>query len=287
MSDLLKTLDSYKFKKDISLSTDHCLSYVRQTCVPADRIIYTINIPNEHLRTWYDLKKEQGLLSQYSFVDVLNVSIAQYGIKLKERCTRVENVIYRSSNYVKSNCRKLEGRARVQYLSQVRKIAIRKDEVVNVGVIEEEMNRLKENKRFLREEIDQLEQRCEKLYQELQDALLAKAEIEEKLDDVENGYDQLESKNKELKEYTENVIAAKDVRNSGKVISDVGKRQQRRKLRELKTRVEKSLWFAETYGISLMKACFTDIHGRAHSLHFSVMAKRKNVLEVSHKKKKT
>lgn len=51
--------------------------------------------------------KDQSVLSQYSFVDVLNVSIlAQYCIKIKDRCTRVENLIFKSSN-LKGTCRKL------------------------------------------------------------------------------------------------------------------------------------------------------------------------------------
>jgi len=50
MSDLLNSLEMYKYKQKITISTDdHCLKYLRETCVPANNIIYTMNIPNEHL----------------------------------------------------------------------------------------------------------------------------------------------------------------------------------------------------------------------------------------------
>ena len=39
--------------------------------------------------------------------------------------------------------------------------------------------------------------------------------------------------------------------NTGKCIPEVGRRQQRRKIKELKTQVERSLWFAETHGLHL------------------------------------
>ena len=77
------------------------------------------------------------------------------------------------------------------------------------------------------------------------------------------------SKNKDLRDYTEKISPFIDLKNNGKPISELGERQQRRKLRELKTDVERTLWFAETYGLTLNKARFTDQNGVNHGISFS------------------
>ena len=66
MSDRLEGYDLNKFKQNISLSTEHCLNYVKQDCIDGDNIAFTVNIPNEHLRSWRDLREEGGLLCQFS-----------------------------------------------------------------------------------------------------------------------------------------------------------------------------------------------------------------------------
>lgn len=60
MSDRLEAYDLSKFKQNISLSTEHCLNYVKQYCVDEGNIAFTVNIPNEHLRSWCDLREEGG-----------------------------------------------------------------------------------------------------------------------------------------------------------------------------------------------------------------------------------
>ena len=86
MSDRLEGYDLSKFKQNISLSTEHCLNYVKQDCIDGDNIAFTVNIPNEHLRSWRDLREEGGLLCQFSYVEILNAMIDEYGVKIKEDC---------------------------------------------------------------------------------------------------------------------------------------------------------------------------------------------------------
>ena len=268
MSDILKVFDHCKFKEKISLSTEHCLNYVRKDCVAGNQIRFTVNIPNEHLRSWYDLREESSLLSQFSYVEILNASIADHSVKIKDDCTRIEGLIQRSCSNVKSKCRKLQGRARVEYLSGLRKIAIHQDDLIKVGVLEEEIKRMRENAKGVIKENELLQKRCEELYTELQKALQAKMQLENKLDNLENYYEEILQKNNELKEYIDRMETSDDLQNVGKVVSEVGERHQRRKLRELKTHVERALWFAETYGLTLDVASFTDQKGVSHTLSF-------------------
>lgn len=97
MSDRLEGYDLSKFKQNISLSTEHCLNYVKQDCIDGDNIAFTVNIPNEHLRSWRDLREEGGLLCQFSYVEILNAMIDEYGVKIKEDCARIDGLLQRSS----------------------------------------------------------------------------------------------------------------------------------------------------------------------------------------------
>ena len=73
MSDILNAFTVSKFKEKISLSTDHCLNYVKYECVAVDSICFTVNIPNEHLRSRCDLREGQSLFSQFSYLLMLNI----------------------------------------------------------------------------------------------------------------------------------------------------------------------------------------------------------------------
>ena len=80
---------------------------------------------------------------------------------------------------------------------------------------------------------------------------------------------------------------AMDFKNTGKNIGQVGERQQRRKLKELKTKVERALWFTETYGLTLDSASFCEQNGESHVFAFSEKEKHngfKDLPEVDQEK---
>ena len=56
--------------------------------------------------------------------------------------------------------------------------------------------------------------------------------------------------------------------NSGKTFSDLRERQQRRKIRELKTYVEQALWFTEKFGLKLSSVEFKDSDGVLHDINY-------------------
>lgn len=92
---------------------------------------------------------------------------------------------------------------------------------------------------------------------------------------MQNRCDEITSKNIEPREYIKTTADSNDMKNNGKVVTDVGERQQRRKLRELKSHVERGLWFAKTYGLTLDSASFTDQKGVNHTLSFTDQEKKK------------
>ena len=131
---------------------------MKKECVSGDQITFTVNIPKEHLRSWYDLKEERGFLPQFSYVQILNALIAEQGIKFKEDCSRIDGLIRRSSSEVKNKYR-----ARVQFLCGARKFVIRQDELIKIGLIEKQIDEMRENAKELSEENERLQKCCEEL----------------------------------------------------------------------------------------------------------------------------
>ena len=121
----------------------------KKECIAGDRIRFTVNIPNEHLKSWCELKEDGGLYSQFSYVEILNASIVENGVKIRQDCTRINGLIRRSCGEVKNKCRQLQGRTRVQYLQRLRKIAIRQKELINVRLIEERIKKIRGNAKQL------------------------------------------------------------------------------------------------------------------------------------------
>ena len=102
-----------------------------------------MNIPYEHLRSWYDVK--EGALAEFSFVQILNAVLLNYGIKIREECQRIDGLLRRSCGDAKSQSRKLKGRRNIDFLGKSKKIAIRQDELVKVEQIEEYSKCAREN----------------------------------------------------------------------------------------------------------------------------------------------
>ena len=68
--------------------------------------------------------------------------------------------------------------------------------------------------------------------------------------------------------YMDKICEQEGFPNCGKHISDVKGRQQQRKIRELKTSVEKALWFAETFSLKLNSVKLSDKDGTQHTMTY-------------------
>ena len=173
-----------------------------------------MNIPYEHLRSWYDVK--EGALAEFSFVQILNAVLLNYGITIREECQRIDGLLRRSCGDVKSQSRKLKGRRNIDFLGKSKKIAIRQDELVKVEQIEEYLKCARENAETPIEENKKLQERCEELYLDLQNAVSARGETEQKLEKLQSDYDEQIANNQELRDYIEKMGIPQDFRNTGK-----------------------------------------------------------------------
>lgn len=103
MSDALNLVKILKFKGRVSLSFDHCLSYVRRDCVSADKIVITVHVSHERLRN-LDEAKRSGALQKvgYGYIDVLNAHLAEklHSVQIKKDCSRIEGRLRRACGEV-------------------------------------------------------------------------------------------------------------------------------------------------------------------------------------------
>ena len=156
-------------------------------------------------------------------------------------------------------------------------MAIHRHEVHDAGQLLSEINTLQEEIAQLHEQIDNLEARCESHSSDVAE-LNQKAEHEARL---EQAFSQPEDKNTELQECIEKFIARDCCKycdsfgNKGNTYDKVSYRQQRRKLKELKSNTEKALLFLKTFGFEIDRLCMVDTSGVKVNLDYSGANKSK------------
>ena len=125
---------------------------------------------------------------------------------------------------------------------------------MDIREVKNKLDQLKTEKENLEKENVRLHERCDQLYKGLLEveAVGKKAEEELKMTFVDQ--ERLKKESAHLHQYLDKTEEQKQFATTGKRISEVKERQQRRKLRELKTAEEKSLWFAKTIGLNLSSA---------------------------------
>lgn len=97
-----------------------------------------------------------------------------------------------------------------------------------------------------------LEKEKESLAREMMEALRRKEnEMRETVKATEENFREIEENNKELSEYIQNLEKKTGFLCLGKTIDQLGKRQQSRRLKELKEKSEIALWFLESHRLKL------------------------------------
>ncbi len=271
MSDVLqKYCDLKKFKDDIVIDTDHCLRYVNTQCVNSDEIVFTVHITNNVLKQWQDLKDtQQSKDISFSFVEILNLFLAQnHAIVIKKDCSRIEERLRRLASVAKRNSSGKRGRTSLEFCKRSKSIAIRSCEILKAADLVKEVCDLKAAKSVLEQENVELQRRCNDLYESLvQEEALRNAAVEE-LKEAQTDQDKVKKENTRLWQYIDIISEQEGFQNCGKPISEVEGRQQRRKIRELKTYVEKALWFAESFGLKLRFVQFADDDEKLHTIDY-------------------
>ena len=284
MCDILNLFDLNKFKQKIFLSTEHCLCHANKHDVNDGDIIFTIGIPHEYLISWYDLRHSGKLLSEHSFNEILNAFISQHGIQLNES-ERINGVLRRCCGEISNKYRKLKGRSKAAYLGFIKKLSVYSYDIVKVAEAQKIVADTNKKVELLSKENEKLNERCEELWTKVGSLAEINKLTNEALDKKQKNLDTLLSENKALGEYLKKVGFYPSFKNTGKGISELGKKQQYRKLSQVKICVEQSLWFAETFGLTLKSATFSDKGGLNHSLFYGSNSEGKRYKDLSEEEK--
>ena len=115
---------------------------------------------------------------------------------------------------------------------------------------------------------------CEELYNKMVEYEASNKDTSEDLAVAKAKNDSLVTENNKLHAYIEKLGHDIDFENSGKVISQVGERQQRKKIKELKTNIERALWFTKSFGLTLNSVTFSGDDDSNHTLCFEENGKK-------------
>ena len=281
MSDNLDLIQVNKFKNSVSISGEQCLQYVRKRCVSSEDVIFTVHIGYDCLRCLHEAKQEEE--SCCSYIKLLNILLSEkYCFKMREDCSRLEGRLRRACGEVKS---KFKGKSGASYRNLVQselKLAVKGKEVVTTAELVTQIRKAEEKSNVLLKENEVLKARCEELFSKWMECKAKKEEATEDLAEANAKIDSLFAENEKLYSYVQKLGQVIDFGNNGKTLNEVGERQQRRKLKELKTNIERALWFAETFGLTLNSVTFSEKDGSNHTLSYK--KSKKSPLTISQKR---
>ena len=205
------------------------------------KAVCSLKIPNQMLLEWH--KCNYMTLTNEQLIDKLNHKIKGQVVTIKPSSNSVASKLRQAMYRVKCNFRKCTGsRKQKELLEKIYHLFILEQENESCMSLMQEVNEAKESVELWKKiaedksnEIDQLMEDMATDYRTLYD------EIEEKDDIIRN--------------------LQGDMNNNGKKIDEVGERQARRKLNEVKVRTKMALHFATTFGLMPHKVLMTRENG--------------------------
>ena len=271
--EILKALEFYRFKNSFRVDTDHCLKYVRRQSVSTKNIILTAHLPYDCVRVWCCARRV-ALAKQIpcSFIQIFNTFLYdRTGFKVRNDSQRVETRLRTATAAVKTKFVGKNGAAYRKLCQKELSLTLQMEDLLMLSEVDAQLSEQKLLNEGLQKEKDVLQERYESLVKDLEENLKAKrmavttagAEIQD-----------LKIQNQNLQNYIEALGQDLDFPNNGGKLPEVGERQQRRKKTELKTNVEKALWFAKTFGLELQSVIFKDHHGANHTMTYSEKVRR-------------
>lgn len=147
----------------------------------------------------------------------------------------------------------------------------------NISEVKEELKEQKKQNKILQEktedfllEKEDLHELMDQLWEDLIEAWELKSKAEERIEELFADLKLVNKENAHLSQYVEKLEKIEKLENTGKKFTEVHEKQQQRKLRELKTKAERALWFTETFGLRLSSLEFLDHSGKTHNINYQV-----------------
>ena len=252
MSEYISILQQRRFKSEIQYSnTNSDLNYAKHLL--SDKPYVVLLIPQKMLIFWHGLKSKLNV----SFINLLQATQALPFVinKTNELVKRICDLAY----LAKRECQGKSCTKKIEALEKCRRMKVCRAEVeASVSVLVDEVRNKEVTINTLKEEICQLEERCSTLYSEHLEEREKRNKKEYEARDCEINIVLLKEEHQDLLIYIEHIEqlstcrnCTTDLENKSSTVSEVGGRQRQRKLKGLKTRAQRALWFIESYGLSI------------------------------------
>lgn len=214
----------------------------------------------------------QGILrgTGCTYVEILNACIQEScptGVRIKQG-ERIEDRLRRSCLRARAKFSGKSGSAYRKLMEESMKIGLQANEIITISDAEYKLRQELDKNEQLQHENEELKTRCQELYSQMTAAQATAEELNTSLEECNETIKKLEKENQQLYSYINKLGQDLEFMNNSTTIETVGERQQRRKIRELKTNVEKALWFAKTYGLDLQCLTLLDESGKSHTLTY-------------------
>lgn len=265
---ILKSLNFERFKSCVRVDNKHCLEYIRRQSVADKKVILTAHLPYECARVW-SCAREEALANQIpcSYINIFNAFLYEItGFKVKKDAQRLEQRLRKVASETKAKFIGKNGKAYRTLCQKEVKVALQMEELETLSEVDSKLSEQKSVNDQLQKEKYTLQERYDSLVKDMGEAQEAERIVKEK---VGAEIQDLKEQNLNLQDYIQGLGQDLDFRNKGyKNLSDIGERQRRRKMNDLKTNVEKALWFAKTFGLELQSANFKDELRANHTLSY-------------------
>ena len=296
--EILKRLNFERFKSCVRVDTNHCLEYIRRQGVTDKQIVLTAHLPYECVRVWSAVRQE-ALSKQIPccYISIFNAFLHETtGFKVKSNSQRLEERLRKVASETKSKFVGKNGKAYRALCEKQVRVSLQMDDLETLAEAETRLseqklinNKLQEDNHILQKDNHILQKDNQSLQERIENLVKNMSEAQEAGVIAEGKNLDLEQKNRSLEDYIKELGQDLDFRNNGyKNLSDIGERQWRRKLTELRANVQKALWFSKTFGLELDSVRFKDDVGASHTCSYSDKTRKsyKNLSEADQQKVK-
>lgn len=255
MSEPMSPIQMHKFESEIKHGSQS--PNLSKRFYENKNIVLTICVNNRFLRELQDAKYD---FPQFTYVQIFNTQLSYYNLL---ECERIENRLRVKCSEIENISRKKDGRKKMEFLNQTYKLAVFDQELRNVTELDFELSK------FKRENV-QLQTEVNDLLLEIQNLKTRNIKLQEDNKSFSTEMDRLKTENHNMFKYVTELEDRCVVPNSKITCFDSLHGKIRNKcIRELKTKSEKALWFAESYGLIPKALSFDTNSGKTVKLDFS------------------
>ena len=239
-------------KKEI-ISLSECpntsLKYVSQQRENGNEVVFWLKVKQEALSNWRREMVSGTLQAGTLYIDFVNLNIPGNAFRLNRISERLEKVLSNSCVVADAKKRTINvkgsARQRKEFLDSYRRIAILKDDVISVEEWELNISSLQHKVNIAEAEIKHWKQKYHDIEKEKHDLL--KEMLEEK-----ELFNSCKQETELMKKYIKHLEKDQFSKVRGTGIPKLKTAQaQNKKLKELKTRAQKALYFSKLFGLEL------------------------------------